>query len=383
MLPRAAHRDAAQRFDVVLGSRYLLRDAVQARFGKRLAPINEGLKRDGVWYLLTLRLVPLFPFWLINLLMGLTAMPAGRFYLASQLGMLAGTVVYVNAGTQLGSITGLGDVLSLRLWGSFVLLGLFPLLARYAVESLRMRKRHAGWKKPARFDRNLVVIGAGSGGLVSAYIAAAVKAKVTLVESHRMGGDCLNTGCVPSKALIRSAKLMRHLRDAERFGIVGAGGTVDFAAVMRRVSAVIRTIEPHDSAARYTGLGVEVLQGHARITSPWQVDVALGDGGEGAGNGAHHRLHLLPETAENRQVRPHDLDPDRRLDPRGQHVEPVLDRHRPHVGHAGGHHRPVHLGHDRVVRHARPPRRAARHHARHAPLPARQRRRRRTRSRLR
>lgn len=262
-----------------LGSRYLLRDVVQARFGKRLAPIDEGLKRDGVWYLLTLRLVPLFPFWLVNLLMGLTAMPAGRFYLASQIGMLAGTAVYVNAGTQLGAIERPGDVFSAPLLGSFVLLGLFPLIAKAVVGAWQSRKRYAGWKKPARFDRNLVVIGAGSGGLVSAYIAAAVKAKVTLVEVHQMGGDCLNTGCVPSKALIRSAKVMHQIRDAERFGVTGAHGTVDFAAVMQRVKGVVRAIEPHDSVARYTGLGVEVLQGHARITSPWSVEVALADGG--------------------------------------------------------------------------------------------------------
>jgi pyruvate/2-oxoglutarate dehydrogenase complex dihydrolipoamide dehydrogenase (E3) component/uncharacterized membrane protein YdjX (TVP38/TMEM64 family) len=262
-----------------LGARYLLREAVQARFGPRLAPINEGLQRDGVWYLLTLRLVPLFPFWLVNLLMGLTAMRAGRFYLASQIGMLAGTAVYVNAGTQLAAINSPGDVFSAPLLGSFVLLGLFPLIAKAVVGTLQTRKRYAGWKKPARFDRNLVVIGGGSGGLVSAYIAAVVKAKVTLVEGHKMGGDCLNTGCVPSKALIRSAKLMHHVREAERFGVTGATGTVDFAAVMRRIQQVVKAIEPHDSVERYTGLGVEVLQGHARITSPWSVEVALAEGG--------------------------------------------------------------------------------------------------------
>ncbi len=261
-----------------LVSRYLLRDVVQARFGRQLAPINEGLKRDGVWYLLTLRLVPLFPFWLINLLMGLTPMPALRFYLASQVGMLAGTAVYVNAGTQLASINAPGDVFSPGLLGSFVLLGVFPLLAKSLVGWLQARKRYAGWKRPARFDRNLVVIGAGAGGLVTAYIAAAVKAKVTLIEGHKMGGDCLNYGCVPSKALIRSAKLMRQLRTAERYGVKDARGTLDFGAVMQRIHDVIRTIAPHDSVERYTKLGVEVLQGHARITSPWSVEVTLADG---------------------------------------------------------------------------------------------------------
>ena len=261
-----------------LAARYLLRDVVQARFGKRLAPINDGMQRDGIFYLLTLRLVPVFPFWLVNLLSGLTPIGAGRFYAVSQLGMLPGTLVYVNAGTQLAAISSLRDVFSPALWGSFVLLGLFPLLAKAGVGWLQRRKVYARWDKPARFDRNLVVIGAGAGGLVSAYIAAAVKAKVTLVEGHKMGGDCLNYGCVPSKALIRSAKLMHALRHAADFGVRDAGGRLDFAAVMARIRQVVQTIEPHDSVERYTELGVEVLQGHARITSPWTVQVTLADG---------------------------------------------------------------------------------------------------------
>jgi pyruvate/2-oxoglutarate dehydrogenase complex dihydrolipoamide dehydrogenase (E3) component/uncharacterized membrane protein YdjX (TVP38/TMEM64 family) len=261
-----------------LVARYLLRDAIQARFGKALAPINEGVARDGTFYLLTLRLVPVFPFWLINLLMGLTPMGAGRFYLVSQLGMLAGTAVYVNAGTQLAAIRSPGDILSPGLLGSFVLLGLFPLLAKAGVGWLARRKVYAKWAKPGSFDRNLVVIGAGAGGLVSAYIAAAVKAKVTLIESHRMGGDCLNFGCVPSKALIRSAKMARQLKKAHELGVADAAGRVDFAAVMKRVHGVIADVEPHDSVERYTSLGVEVLQGHARMTSPWTVEVKLADG---------------------------------------------------------------------------------------------------------
>ena len=261
-----------------LAARYLLRDGIQARFGKSLAPINDGVRKDGTFYLLTLRLVPVFPFWLINLLMGLTPMGAGRFYLVSQLGMLAGTAVYVNAGTQLAAIQSPGDILSPGLLGSFVLLGLFPLLAKAGVGWIERRKVYAKWTKPRSFDRNLVVIGAGAGGLVSAYIAAAVKAKVTLVEGHKMGGDCLNFGCVPSKALIRSAKMARQLRKAHELGVADAAGRVDFAAVMKRVHGVIADIEPHDSVERYTGLGVEVLQGHARITSPWTVDVTLADG---------------------------------------------------------------------------------------------------------
>ena len=261
-----------------LVARHLLRDTLQARFGRALAPIDDGVRRDGTFYLLTLRLVPVFPFWLINLLMGLTPMGAGRFYVVSQLGMLAGTAVYVNAGTQLAAIGSPADILSPGLLGSFVLLGLFPLIAKAGVGWLARRKVYAGWAKPRRFDRNLVVIGAGAGGLVSAYIAAAVKARVTLVEGHRMGGDCLNFGCVPSKALIRSAKMARQLGKAQELGLADATGRVDFAAVMRRVHRVIADIAPHDSVERYTALGVEVLQGHARITGPWSVEVTLADG---------------------------------------------------------------------------------------------------------
>jgi pyruvate/2-oxoglutarate dehydrogenase complex dihydrolipoamide dehydrogenase (E3) component/uncharacterized membrane protein YdjX (TVP38/TMEM64 family) len=261
-----------------LVSRYLLRDSVQSRFGKKLAPINEGMQRDGWLYLLTLRLVPVFPFWLVNLLVGLTPIAAARFYGVSQIGMLPGTAVYVNAGTQLAAIEKASDVLSPGLLISFVLLGIFPIIAKFIVNRIRARKVYARWSKPASFDRNLVVIGAGAGGLVSAYIAAAVKAKVTLVEGHKMGGDCLNYGCVPSKALIRSAKLAHQIGKAESLGLRNAKGEVDFAAVMARVQQVIADIEPHDSVERYTGLGVEVEQGHAKIVTPWSVEITQHDG---------------------------------------------------------------------------------------------------------
>ncbi len=261
-----------------LAARYLLRDAVQARFGKVLAPINHGMQQDGVFYLFTLRLMPVFPFWLINLLMGLTPIGAARFYGVSQVGMLAGTAVYVNAGTQLAAISSAADILSAGLLGSLVLLGLFPWVVKVAIGWVRQRQVYAPWARPTRFDRNLVVIGAGAGGLVSAYMGAAVKAKVTLIEAHQMGGDCLNQGCVPSKALIRSAKVAQQLRKAGELGMADVTGRVDFAAVMDRVRSVVRAIEPHDSVERYTQLGVEVLHGHAQIVSPWAVQVTHADG---------------------------------------------------------------------------------------------------------
>lgn len=260
-----------------LASRFLLRDWVRRRFGERLAAIDAGIAREGGFYLFTLRLVPIVPYFLVNLLMGLTPMKLWTFYWVSQLGMLAGTLVYVNAGTQLARLDGLGGILSPALLVSLTLLGVFPLLARKLLALIQARKVYAGWRRPARFQRNLVVIGAGAGGLVAAYIAAAVKARVTLIEAHRMGGDCLNTGCVPSKALIRAARFLKSLRTADGLGMRNAAADADFAAIMARVHAVIRQVEPHDSIERYTGLGVEVIQGHARIVSPWEV--AIDDGG--------------------------------------------------------------------------------------------------------
>ena len=261
-----------------LASRFLLRDWVMARFGRRLEAIDAGVRKEGAFYLFTLRLVPVFPFFLVNLLLGLTAMKARTFYWVSQLGMLAGTAVYVNAGTQLARIDSLAGIVSPGLLLSFALLGIFPLIANRIVESVRARRVYARWPKPARFDRNLVVIGAGSAGLVTAYIAAAVKAKVTLIEKHRMGGDCLNTGCVPSKALIRSAKFLSHVGRAGEFGCRAATADFSFAEAMERVQRVVRAVEPHDSVERYSGLGVEVIEGAAKIVSPWAVEVTR-DGG--------------------------------------------------------------------------------------------------------
>ncbi|WP_234994887.1 dihydrolipoyl dehydrogenase family protein [Microbulbifer donghaiensis] len=134
--------------------------------------------------------------------------------------------------------------------------------------------------KPRKFDRNLIVFGAGAAGLVSAYIAAAVKAKVTLVEAGAMGGDCLNTGCVPSKALIKCARVAQQARDAHKFGVALDKPKIDFPAVMAHVRNSIAAIEPHDSVERYTGLGVEVLQGRARLVDPWTVKISLNAGGE-------------------------------------------------------------------------------------------------------
>jgi pyruvate/2-oxoglutarate dehydrogenase complex dihydrolipoamide dehydrogenase (E3) component/uncharacterized membrane protein YdjX (TVP38/TMEM64 family) len=259
-------------------ARFLLRDEVQRRFGDRLGAINAGVAKDGPFYLFTLRLVPIFPFFVVNLVMALTPLRTSTFYWVSQLGMLPATLVYVNAGREIGRIDSLSGILSPGLLLSFVLLGIFPFVARKAVAFVKARRVYARWPRPARFDRNLVVIGAGSAGLVSAYIAATVKAKVTLVEKSRMGGDCLNTGCVPSKALIRTTRFLSDVSRARSLGIRAASADLDFADVMERVHRVVRTVEPHDSIERYRELGVDVVIGAARITSPWTVEIATEQG---------------------------------------------------------------------------------------------------------
>lgn len=256
-----------------LASRYLFKDAVQSKFSNQLKAFNQGIEKDGAFYLFTLRLVPAFPFFVINLLMGLTPIKTKTYYLVSQIGMLAGTAVFVNAGTQLAKIDSLSGILSFDLFISFALLGILPIVAKKVVEAIKARKAFSHFKKPKHYDYNLVAIGAGAGGLVSTYIGAAVKAKVALIEKHKMGGDCLNTGCVPSKALIRSAHAAQEAKEAHQLGINTQISEVDFNKVFEGISEVIKQVEPHDSIERYEGLGVECLTGTAKIISPYQVEV--------------------------------------------------------------------------------------------------------------
>ena len=256
-----------------LVSRLLLRDWVQDKFGSYLASFNDGVKKDGAFYLFTLRLIPAVPFFVINLVMGLTPMKTIPFFLVSQVGMLAGTIVFVNAGTQLAQIETLSGILSPEIFFSFVLLGIFPLLARKILNFYKRSRVMKNFKKPKSFDYNMVVIGAGSAGLVTSYIGAATKGKVALIEKHKMGGDCLNTGCVPSKALIRSAKFMADVKKCQALGFKSAHVEFDFADVMERVQRVIKTVEPHDSIERYSSLGVECHTGEAKIISPYEVSV--------------------------------------------------------------------------------------------------------------
>ncbi|WP_265088366.1 FAD-dependent oxidoreductase [Psychrobacter immobilis] len=262
-----------------LASRYLLRDTIKQRFPERLAAIDAGVEKEGGFYLFTLRLVPIFPFFLINLLMGVTSIKTWTYYWVSQIGMLAGTFVFVNAGTQLAQIDSLSGILSFNLIVSFALLGFFPLIAKGVLNMFKKRRVCKNHTKPKKFDRNMIVIGAGAGGLVTSYIAAAVKAKVTLIEAGEMGGDCLNYGCVPSKAIIKSAKIADQIRHGENYGLENTVPQFSFKKVMARVQQVVADIAPHDSVERYTNLGVDVVKGYAKLVDPWTVEIQLNDGG--------------------------------------------------------------------------------------------------------
>ncbi len=254
-----------------LGTRYLARDFVIKKIGPKMNSFDEGIKKDGNWYLFSMRLLPVFPFFIVNLAMGLTSISIKNFFVVSQLGMLPGTFVFVNAGKELAQITSLSGILSARLLIAFSLLGLLPMIIKFIVARFKAYKVYANYKKPKSFDYNIAVIGAGSGGLVTAYIAAAIKAKVILIEKHKMGGDCLNTGCIPSKALIRTARFLREQKKSKLYGIEKASVDFNFTDVMSRVKQVIKKIEPHDSIDRYTQLGVECVQAEAQIADPWTI----------------------------------------------------------------------------------------------------------------
>lgn len=256
----------------MLSARYVLRDIVEARFSGIIGKIDAGLARDGSRYLFTLRLLPVFPFFLVNLAMGVTRLKAWTFFWVSQLAMLPATLLYTNAGVELMGIDAARDLLSPGVIFAFTALAILPFASKFLLCWWSDRRVLAAWSKPARFDCNLVILGGGAAGLVASYVAAAAQAKVALIEKENLGGDCLNSGCVPSKALIRSARLAQEARNAEDFGLAGFLSP-DFGKVMARIRRVIARVEPHDSEERYRGLGVEVIRGEGRILDPWRVQV--------------------------------------------------------------------------------------------------------------
>ena len=260
----------------MLAARFVARDWVRGKFPKAVAVVDKGFAKEGAVYLLTLRLAPVFPFFLVNLAMGLTAMPVARYALVTWAGALPGTIAYTFAGTALARIERPSDALSPGLIAALFGLALVPILGKWVTHRLQRRRIFAGFTRPRQYDANLIVIGAGSGGLVASLVAAQLKAKVVLIERAEMGGDCLNTGCVPSKALIRAARSIDEVRKAPRFGVDVTQPSVDFAAVMRCVGQSIAAIAPNDSVERFTGLGVDVRVGHARMVDPWSISIDRG-----------------------------------------------------------------------------------------------------------
>ena len=307
--------------------RWIAGRALRDRLAVRLAPIARGIAQDGAYYLFTLRVVPVFPFFLVNVLVALTPIRAWTFYWVSLFGMLPATLVYVNAGHQLASLTSVTGLLSPGLMSALLLLGVFPLLARKILPATarRVEALAASWRanrrwrgqRPPRFDRDLIVIGAGAAGLVAANIAASLRARVTLIEREAMGGDCLNTGCVPSKALIRLARRAHEERQwrLEESMITGAPASSpsrpDLAALLARVRATIARIAPHDSVERYRSLGVECLRGEARVVSPWTVE--LSDEESGVISRLHARHLIIATGADPVVPEIKGLDPGRIL----------------------------------------------------------------------
>ena len=256
-----------------LATRFLFRDYVQHRFANKLKIINKEIEKDGALYLLSLRLLPVLPYFLLNLLMALTPIKTGIFYIITQAGMLPTTIVYIVAGTQLATIETADDIVSFNVLASFGLLAVFPWITKGFITILRRRKITRKFRKPERFEYNLVIIGGGAAGLAASHVGAAYGAKVALIEKEKMGGNCLNTLCVPSKSLIKSAKVAHYAKNAAKFGFKETDIDFDFAGVMERVHSIIRQLAPNNSAEHCTELGVDCYHGRAMVSSPWEVKV--------------------------------------------------------------------------------------------------------------
>ena len=287
----------------------------------RFRAIDAAVAREGFKIVLLARLSPVFPFNLLNYAFGVTRVSFRDYFLASWIGMFPGTVLYVYLGTAAKGLADLAAGTGGRGGAArYVLLGVglaatlavTIVLARIARRSLReavegpgaggpaptgrrfavaeavevrpdyrynqllLESAHpAGWRNPDPRGRyHLVVVGAGTAGLVTAAGAAGLGARVALVERHLLGGDCLNYGCVPSKAIIRAARAWADVRDAGELGVsVPPGARVEFEAVMERMRRLRAALSANDSAARFRGLGVDVFLGQARFTGPGELDV--------------------------------------------------------------------------------------------------------------
>ena len=256
-----------------LGARFLFRDIVEKKFTRELETVNSKFKNEGVYYLITLRLLPIFPFFLINILMGVTKIEIKKFFFASQIGMFPATIVFLYAGKSISGISKVSEILSPKVIIAFFLLGFIPYISKYLLKKYTVLKLTSKFKKPNSFDYNMIVIGGGSAGLVTAFISNTVKAKVAIIEKDKMGGECLNTGCIPSKALIKTTKILGLSHSAQELGLKNIVIDFNFSDVMNRIRRKISEVAPHDSSERYNHLGIHCIKGIATILSPYEVSV--------------------------------------------------------------------------------------------------------------
>ncbi|MBA3536096.1 MAG: FAD-dependent oxidoreductase [Tatlockia sp.] len=252
--------------------------AVRTSFGDWLAKsalswlgrMREGFQQNAFSYLLMLRLVPLFPFWVVNIVPALLGVDAKTFIITTFFGILPGSIVYVMVGNGLSHVfeanqtPNLGIIFDIK-----VLLPLLALAALSFIPILYKRVNPKEQKKNPKTNQikcDLSIIGAGAGGLSVAAVAAQLGLKVVLLESGKMGGDCLNYGCVPSKSLLAAGKIAYQLRHAAQFGISSKGLEIDFKKVMQQVHAVIKVLAKNDSVERFESLGVQVIKAVARFS---------------------------------------------------------------------------------------------------------------------
>lgn len=254
-------------------SRYFFRELIGEKYSGKGKSVLDAYESKGPLFLLSLRLVPIVPYFLVNLLMGVTRIPLATFALLSAVGMFPSTMLYVKAGVNFSQIRSVSDILSKKMLLLFCFFALIPVAANWMLPRIRFWWVMRKYPKPKSFDYNFVVVGAGSAGLVAANLGARLQAKVALVERGKSGGDCLNRGCVPSKTLLAIAKGVHHRESAESVSAPYGKAKKEYTAVRRSIQRVIEQIAPHDSFERYESLGVDCFEGNAEVISPYEVKV--------------------------------------------------------------------------------------------------------------
>ena len=262
---------------VFLATRSAFGDFFRKKAGARLQQFQQGFQRDAVSYLLMVRFIPVFPFFLVNIAAALTGVSFITFALTTAFGIAPGTFIYASVGNGIsvvlaqGQAPDLGIIFQPEIFLPLTGLGVLSLLPIFIRKIQQVKRLEEKKKKLIKTD--ICVIGAGSGGLSVAAGAVQMGARTVLIERDKMGGDCLNYGCVPSKALLAAADAAEQARQATKFGIQTGKIKPNYQQVQAHVADVIAEIEPHDSVERFEGLGVQVLKGAARFENANTVQV--------------------------------------------------------------------------------------------------------------